>query len=54
MVNNGRVTPYDGYPNGKSKVLVDKVLTSDIDGSRFRSASRKFDLNKIYVPEYLE
>ena len=54
MVNNGRVTPYDGYPNGKSNVLVDEVLTSDIDMSGFRVSSRTPDLNKTYVPEYLE
>ena len=51
MVNNGRVTPYDGYPNGKSNVLVDEVLTSDIDMSGFRVSSRTPDLNKTYVPE---
>ena len=50
MVNNGRVTPYDGYPNEKS---VDQVIKKQIDVSGFRVASRKFDLNKKYVPNYL-
>ena len=54
MVNNGRVTPYDDYPNGKSIVLVDEVLTSDIDVSGFHVSSRPLDLNRTYVPEYLE
>jgi len=55
LVNNGRVTPYDGYPNGNSSVLVDQVITKQIDMSGFHEIipRRKPDLNKKYVPEYL-
>ena len=54
LVNKGQVTPYDGYPNGRSTVIVDDVITSDIDVSGFNRASRKIDLNKKYVPESFE
>ena len=54
LVNKGQVTPYDGYPNGKSRVIVNDVITSDIDVSGFNRASRKIDLNKKYVPESFE
>jgi len=54
LVNKGKVTPYDGYPNGRSSVIVDDVITSDIDVSGFKRASRKIDLNKKYVPETFE
>ena len=51
LVNKGQVTPYDGYPNG---VIVNDVITSDIDVSGFNRASRKIDLNKKYVPDSFE
>ena len=54
LVNNGRVTPYDHYPNGKSIVLVDEVITSHIDMSGFHVSSRTPDLNRTYVPKYWE
>ena len=35
LVNKGQVTPYDGYPDGKSRVMPNDVITSDIDVSGF-------------------
>ena len=54
LVNKGHVTPYDGYPNGKSRGMPNDVIASEIDVSGLNRASRKINLNKKYVPDNFE
>ena len=54
LVNKGHVTPYDGYPNGKSNAMSNDVIESEIDVTGFNRVSRKIDLNKKYVPDNFE
>ena len=54
LVNKGHVTPYDGYPNGNSRVMPNDIIESEIDVSGLNRASRKIDLNKKYVPDNFE